>query len=271
MLRPPNLGESLTMSLIRIHVAAPTGTIILDRPEKRNALSRDMLAELSQALDDLHLERRVRAVVLTGAGSAFCAGMDLGEMLDTSRQTDAHTQWHRDSVVYQELLLQMLRFPKPLIAAVNGPAMAGGAGLMLACDIVLAADVATFGLPEPLRGIVAGMVAPLLHFRIGGSQAARLLLTAMTINAEEALRLGLFHELVDADLLWARAAEVAAQCARSAPEALQLTKRMLNETIGEQLTTLLAAGAAASAAARTTEAAAEGLAAFREKRDPTWP
>ena len=173
--------------------------------------------------------------------------------------------------MYHDLLLKMLRFPKPLIASVNGPAMAGGAGLLLACDIVVAAETATFGLPEPLRGIIAGMVSPLLHFRIGGGQAARLLLTAATIDAAESRRIGIFHEVVHPDHLWPRAVEIAAQCARCAPEALLLTKRVLNESIGESLTTHLATGTAASATARTTEAAAEGLAAFMEKREPNWP
>ena len=257
--------------LIRISIHEHAGTIILNRPEKRNALNRAMLGELSQALGDLHQERRVRAVVLTGAGPAFCAGMDLNEMRATSRQEDAHVQWHEDAVQYRDLLELMWRYPKPLIAAVNGPAMAGGAGLLLACDVVIAAETASFGLPEPLRGIIAGMVAPLLQFRIGGGQAARLLLTAITIDAAEALRLGLFHEVVHPDHLWPRAVEIAAQCARCAPEALQLTKRVLNETVAEHLPILLSAGAAASATARTTEAAAEGLAAFIEKREPKWP
>jgi methylglutaconyl-CoA hydratase len=110
-----------------------------------------------------------------------------------------------------------------------------------------------------------------LAFRIGAGHAARLLLTSTLIPAAEALRIGLFHEIVSADLLWPRAVELSKLCARGAPEALQLTKRMLNETIGEHLSTLLAAGAAASATARTTEAAAEGLAAFAEKREPKWP
>jgi enoyl-CoA hydratase/carnithine racemase len=258
------------MSLVKIHLHEHTGTIILNRPDKRNALSRELLADLEQALGDLHLERRVRAVVLTGAGPAFCAGMDLREMLATSQEPDALEQWHRDATVYHDLILTMLRFPKPLIASVNGPALAGGAGLMLACDVVVAAQNATFGLPEPLRGIVAGIVAPLLHWRVGGGQAGRLLMTAMTIDAVEAHRIGLFHEVVHPDLLWPKANELAAQCARCAPEALQLTKRVLNETIGEYLTTMLAAGAGFSATARTTEAAAEGLAAFQEKRDPVW-
>lgn len=259
------------MSFIRINIHQHAGTIILNRPEKRNALTRAMLGELNQALGDLHLERRVRAVVLTGAGPAFCAGMDLQEMLAADREENAHQQWRDDAALYHDLLETMWRFPKPLIAAVNGPALAGGAGLVLGCDIVLAAGEATFGLPEPLRGIVAGIVAPLLAFRLGGGQAARLLMSAATIDAAEAHRIGVFHEIVSADHLWPRAVELAEQCARCAPEALQLTKRMLNEIIAEHLPTLLTAGAAVSATARTTEAAAEGLAAFLEKRPPEWP
>jgi methylglutaconyl-CoA hydratase len=164
----------------------------------------------------------------------------------------------------------MLRFPKPLIAAVNGPAVAGGVGLVLGCDVVVAAADAQIGLPEPRRGIVAGIVAPLLVFRVGASQAANLLLTARMMAAADAHRIGLVHELVGQDLVWARAQEIAGEIAKSAPEALQLTKRLLNETIGEHLSTLLTAGAADSATARTTEAAREGLAAFLEKREPKW-
>jgi methylglutaconyl-CoA hydratase len=229
-----------------------------------------MLEDLAQAFDDLHQEKMVRAVILTGAGTAFCAGMDLGEMQATSEQPDAFSQWHADAMQYRELLDTMLHFPKPIIAAVNGPVVAGGAGLMLASDIVIGTPDAKFGLPEPRRGIVAGMVSPLLVFRIGASQAANLLLTARTIEAAEAHRIGLYHEIVNSDLVWARAQEVAGEIAKTAPEAIQLTKRLLNETIGEHLGTLLTAGAADSATARTTEAAREGLAAFLEKREPKW-
>jgi methylglutaconyl-CoA hydratase len=262
---------SMSQPLVKTKLHEHAGTIILNRPDKRNALSRDLLRELAQAFDDLHQERRVRAVVLTGAGSSFCAGMDLGEMLQTSKEPDPHPRWHDDAVQYRDLLEKMLRFPKPIIAAVNGPAMAGGAGLVLASDIVLGAAEARFGLPEPKRGLVAGVIAPLLVFRIGAGQAASLMLTARSIDGTEAARLGLFHEIVATEKLWARSVEVAAECAESAAEALALSKRMLNETIGEHLVTLLAAGAAVSATARTTEAAAEGVAAFLEKRAPKWP
>ncbi len=115
------------------------------------------------------------------------------------------------------------------------------------------------------------MVAPLLNFRIGGGMAANLLLTGKTIDATEAARLNLFHEVVDEDLVWARANELAGQLSQAAHESVTLTKRMLYETIGEQLTTLLAAGAAANATAKTTEAAVEGVSAFVEKREPQWP
>ena len=248
----------------------PSGTIVLNRPDKRNALSRQMLTDLAQAFDDLHQERKVRAVILTGAGTAFCAGMDLAEMQATSQQPDALAQWHEDAVQYRELLDKLLQFPKPIIAAVNGPVMAGGAGLLLASDIAIAAPEARFGLPEPRRGIVAGMVAPLLAFKIGGSHTANLLLTARTVEASEAYRIGLYHELVSGDLVWARAQEIAGEIAKSAPEAIQLTKKLLNETIGEHVATQLFTGVAASAAARTTDAAREGLAAFLEKREPKW-
>lgn len=255
---------------IQVKKNVPSGTIVLNRPEKRNALTRQMLSDLSQAFTDLHGEKQVRAVILIGSGTVFCAGMDLGEMQAAAALPDAQQQWHDDSLQYQELIEQMLRFPKPIIAAVNGPALAGGAGLLLASDLVLATPAAKFGLPEPKRGIVAGMVSPLIAFRIGGGRAAHLLLRANTIEANEAHQIGIYHELVPDELIWAKAHEIVKEIADSAPEALQLTKRMIYENIGEQLITQLVAGAAVSATARTTEAAAEGLAAFLEKRQPKW-
>lgn len=257
--------------LVQVKIHAPSGTIIINRPEKRNALSRELLQQLEQAFRDLHQERKVRVVILTGAGGAFCSGMDLAEMKATQELENPFQQWHEDALQYREIVELMLRFPKPIIAAVNGPAVAGGAGLVLAADLTVAAPSASFGLPEPRRGVVAGMVSPLLAFRVGAGHAARLLLTAESVTAADAHRMGVYHELTGEDQVWARAHQVAVECARSAPEALQLTKKMLNETIGEHLATLLSAGAAASATARTTEAAQEGLKAFLEKREPQWP
>jgi enoyl-CoA hydratase/carnithine racemase len=257
--------------LVKIHVHEHTGTLILNRPDKRNALTRALIGELTQALDDLRRERRVRAVVLSGAGSAFCAGMDLNEMQAASQDSNSQQIFHEDALAYRDLLEEMLRLPKPIIAAVGGPAVAGGAGLVLASDIVLAAPEAKFGLPEPKRGIVAGLVAPLLAFRLGAGIASYMLLSAQIVSAEDALRRGIYHEILPGDKLWPRAHQLAGEIASCAPEAMLLTKRMLNETIGESLLTQLSAGAAVSATARTTEAAAEGLSAFFEKRDPKFP
>jgi methylglutaconyl-CoA hydratase len=262
----------MSTSVVDIKITGPIGTIVLNRPGRRNALSRAMLEQLAQALGDLHLEKRVRAVVLTGAGSAFCAGMDLNEMQATAALPDHEKQqdWGDTADEYREVVTQMMELPKPIIASVNGPAVAGGAGLVLASDIVVACPAAQFGLPEPRRGIVAGVVAPLLAFRAGGSTAARLLLTSSLFPAEEAYRLGIYHELIDEPRLWARCVQLGEECAAGAPEALQLTKRLLYETIGEQLSTQLSVGAAMSATSRTTEAAQEGLTAFVEKRPPEW-
>jgi methylglutaconyl-CoA hydratase len=255
---------------IQVKVHGCAGTIILNRPDSHNALTRTMLTDVKQALDDLYREKRVRAVILTGAGSAFCTGMDLGERCVTARRDDALTQWGQEAEAYRGVLLAMLELPKPIIAAVNGPAIAGGAGLVLASDIVVGSEPAQFGLPEPRHGVIAGVVSPLLVFRIGAGHAARLLLTSATIPASEAEAIGLYHERVSSEMVWARSVELADECAKGAPEAVQLTKRMLSETMGEHLATQLAAGAAFNAAAHTTLAAAEGRSAFQEGRRPDW-
>ncbi|MCC7083808.1 MAG: enoyl-CoA hydratase/isomerase family protein [Pirellulales bacterium] len=254
--------------LVKVHVHESTGTLILNRPSKRNALTRAFIAELTQAIEDLRCERRVRAVVLAASGPAFCAGMDLQEMQETARLPNAVDLWQEDATAYRDLIESMLRLPKPIIATVGGSAVAGGAGLVLASDIVLGSPEAAFGLPEPRRGIVAGLVAPLLAFRLGAGRAGYLLMSAQLITAEFAQRMGIYHELLPGDQLWPRAHQLAGEIAQCAPEAMLITKRMLNETIGEQLVTQLAAGAAASATARTTDSAAEGLAAFLAKREP---
>lgn len=261
----------MEFSTLQLKIHENVATLILNRPQKHNALSRELLAEIAQALDDLHQENRVGAVILTGSGETFCAGIDLAEIAASKEGDRLQPDWGRDAQQYLDLVLQMLRFPKPIIAAVNGPALASGAGLMLACDLAIGGETASIGFPEPRRGLVAGLVAPLLVFRIGGSHAGYLLMTAESIDAGAAQRIGLLQEIVAGEKLWARANQLATLCTSSAAEALQLTKSMLNETIGEELATLLSAGAAATATARTTEAATEGVKAFLEKRDPKWP
>ena len=261
-------------ALVEVKVTDNVGTVILNRPEHGNTLVRIMVHQLSEAFDDLYREKRVRAIILTGAGEAFCRGTDLEEINDTSQQkaewAESEERWGEDAADYRDLLLRMLEITKPIIAAVNGPVLSSGAGLVMASDIVVASHEGTFGLPDPRRGLVAGVVAPLVCHRLGAGHAARLLLSSTTIDAREAARLGIFHELVASDKVWARAFELARDCAEGAPEALQLTKRLLNETIGEQLETQLTAGAIMQATAFTTAAAQEGIAAFLAQRKPEW-
>lgn len=260
----------MSSDAIQIKVSDQVGTIVLNRPDRRNALTQAMLAGLLETLDDLYYEKRVRAIVLTGKGTAFCSGMDAREMQGAYDLPDVEGRWGEDASLFRDVIVRMLEVTKPIIASVNGPAVAGGAGLVLASDVVLAGHDAQFGLPDPRRGLVAGVVAPLLAFRLGAGQAARLALTSAMVPAAEAHRIGIYHELVEQDRLWARAVDIGQECAAGAPEAVQLTKRLLSDTVGEQLVTQLSAGAAASATAHTTEAAQEGITAFLEKRKPEW-
>lgn len=261
----PNPGS------VQVRVDGPCGTIILKSPERCNALSRAMLDDLQEALDDLHQQPGVRAVLLTGHGAWFSAGTDLKEIADSLEQDDSQHAWFADANQLRSLLTAMLQYPKPIIAAVNGPALGTGLALVAASDLVLAAPQASFGFPEALRGLSAGVGIPLIAFRLGAGQAAHLLLRGHRIDAQEAHRIGLVHQIVAFDLLWAQARQWAEDISHSSSVALAITKRVLNETVGESLLAHLATAAAATATARTTEHADEGVHAFVEKRSPRWP
>lgn len=255
---------------LRVRSDGPSGTIVIDRVTKRNALTRSMLASMHQALDDLHQEHRVRAVILTGAGDTFCAGSDLLEIKNSMQDDDAQTKWFADCMAQKDLVERMLRFPKPIIAAVNGPAAGLGAALVMASDVAIATERAKFGFPETRRGLVAGIATPLLAFRLGSAATADFLMRGELVGSRECLNMGIYRTIVADDLVWAKADAIARELIGTGSEAVSMTKRLLNETVGEQLFTQLSAGAAATATARTTEAAVEGVTAFLEKRDPQW-
>ncbi|MEM9941031.1 MAG: enoyl-CoA hydratase/isomerase family protein [Planctomycetota bacterium] len=255
---------------VQIRNDGPCGTIVLNRPDCRNALSQEMVAMIDQALQDFYAERKIRAIVLTGTGETFCSGTDLYQIQETSEKKNALEVWHEESQAFLSLIEKMLRYPKPIIASVNGWAVGSGVSLMLASDIVIGGRCASILFPEALRGLSAGIATPLLSFRLGTGMASGILYSGKALNSDEACSMGLFHEVVDDDLVWARSFELAHQCAAGARESHQLTKQMINETIGENLYTQLSIGAANMAAARTTDAAKEGVAAFLEKREPVW-
>ncbi len=248
----------------------PSGTIILNRPDRKNALNRGMILELQQAFDDFLQERTVKAVILTAGGDIFSAGSDIQEISDTAQTTDFFQVWHDESRELKTLIETILRFPKPVISGINGPVMGTGLAIMLATDIVVASENAAIAFPESRLGLSSGMTAPLMSFRIGTGVASSVLLSAKSVDASAASGLNLFHETVADDLLWVRCQELAVDCSKGARESHQLTKQMINETIGETMLTQLSIGAANTAAARTTGAAKEGIAAFLEKREPDW-
>ena len=255
---------------VQLRKDKPSGTIIINRPNRRNALSREVIAALKQGLEDLYQERSVRAVILTGSGDTFCAGTDLQEIQISAESPDAISIWDEDAQLFLELIEYMLRYPKPIICGVNGNVIGSGAALVLASDIVIADKQAKLTMPEIRLGLFSGISAALLPHRIGAGHAARIMMTAQPVDADEGLKLGIFHQIVDNELMWARCQEIATQIAAGAQQSQILIKQMLNETVGEDVFTQLSIGAANTATARITDAAIEGVNAFLEKRDPEW-
>jgi enoyl-CoA hydratase/carnithine racemase len=255
---------------VQIRTDKPSGSIIINRPNRRNALSKEMLATIHQGFEDLYQENQVRAVILTGTGSTFCSGTDLYELRELIESPDAEKRMQDDLDVLQSLIEYMLRYPKPIVCGVNGCIAGSGLALMLASDIVIADQGAAVLFPEADRGLFSGLAAALLAFRIGAGSAVRLMLSSKEVVSSEACRLGLFHELVAGDLVWARCQQFITEIAGGARQSQQLIKQMFNETVGEELFTQLRIGAAQTAAARTTDAAKEGICAFLEKRPTEW-
>ena len=255
---------------VQVRKDQPSATIVINRPNCRNALSREMVAALRQVFEDLHQENGVSAVILTGSGPAFCAGTDLRELKETAENKDSLQLHQSDVAAFQDLIEYMLRYTKPIICGVNGWVVGSGAALMLASDIVVADEAAQLLLPEPRLGLFSGATTALLAFRIGTGRTSRMLLSSKPMNAESANAIGLFHETVANELVWARCHEIANQIGSGAHQTHLLAKQMLNQTIGEELFTQLSIGSANTAAARSTEMAIEGVNAFLEKRQPNW-
>jgi methylglutaconyl-CoA hydratase len=242
-------------------------TITLNRPEKRNAISHELIEDLLAALAEVATSN-ARALIVTGAGAAFCSGMDLDELKNLIGRTPQQNQ--EDSEKMALFFRTVYEFPKPTIAAVNGAAVAGGAGLATLCDFTLAAPEAKFGYTEVRIGFVPAIVAAFLLRQVGEKQARELLLMGKIISAEEAFRIGLVNELVPASNLLARAEELAKQLAENSPASLLATKRLLRGLTGDNLEDQLALAARANAAIRTTEDFREGVSSFLEKRKPNW-
>jgi len=257
---------------VRVRKDPPSGTILIDDLVRRNPLSRGVVDQLLQGLEDLRQEPSVRCIIISGVGDVFSSGTDLAELdvTDEQRVFEQSPVWQRDALQIRELYLSCLRHPKLIVAALPGPALGTGAGLAMAADVMLATPQTVWAFPEGSRGLVAGAAIPLVAFRWGAGIAARLCAAGISLSARQALDLGLVLDVVSPDDLWVRAHEIARKVAESSPESVSLAKRVLLETTGEHLEPYLSTGAAAMATARTTAAAREGVKAFLEKRSPDW-
>jgi methylglutaconyl-CoA hydratase len=235
-------------------------TLTLDRPEKRNALSNALIEALHAALDRADLDAEVRVVVLRGAGRDFCAGADLDELLASADHSPADNE--ASALRLGSLFGRMRRLPKPIVAVVQGRALAGGAGLVTACDIAIAADGAHIGYPEIQRGFVPAMVMTLLRRAIGEKVALDLVLTGRLLTAREAVALGLIARTVpDADLERV-AGSLVADLAALSGSALALTKQLFYQLDGRSTDDGVALGARVNAAARQTPDFRAAIAGF---------
>lgn len=250
--------------LYELHGSAAVLTI--NRPERRNALSRALIAELDAAFTRAAKDAAVRAVILTGTGAAFCAGMDLDELRGTLG-AESDMVWH-DAATLSALYEKIYAMPKPTIAAVNGAAVAGGAGLVTVCDLAVAATEAKFGYPEVRRGLVAAMVMPHLLRHVGERAARWMLLTGELIDAADAVRLGLVNLAIAKEALLETALAWADALAEGGPLALAKTKELLHRCSHQAVP--VAELANASAEPRLTEECRGGLTAFFEKKPLPW-
>lgn len=241
-------------------------TVFLNDPERRNPLSPEMVGGLLEALEALEADPGVRVVVLTGKGRAFSAGADLA-FLEKVTELGAEENY-RHSLSLMRLFHRLYTFPKPTVAAVNGPAVAGGAGLALASDLVVMDEEAQMGFTEVRIGFVAALVSVLLTRAVGEKVAKDLLLTGGLLRAEEAKALGLVNRLAAPGKALEEARALAEEVAANAPTSLRLTKELLLALPGMGLEEGFRLAALANAWVRETGDLKEGIRAFFERRKP---
>ena len=251
--------------LVHLERAGGVATVTLDSPANRNALSRALMAGLKESLDAAITDDRVRLIVLTGAGPVFCSGADLKERGGVSEQGRGGGPGGLVTI-----LKQIWYSPKPVIARVNGPARAGGLGLIAACDIAVCVDSATFAFSEVRIGVIPAIISVVILPKLGPTKGMALFLTGDTFDAGEAVRLGLLHAAVPADQLDERIGRYASSILQGAPGSLAGCKRLVREVPGMSIDAAFAFTAALSAEFFTSADAREGMTAFAEKRPPRW-
>ncbi|MEE9278325.1 MAG: enoyl-CoA hydratase-related protein [Dehalococcoidia bacterium] len=250
-----------------VHLAREHGvaTITLDSPHNRNALSRQLLGDLRAHLDAALVDAAARVIVIEATGPAFCAGADLKEA--RSRNEERRSG---DGNIFAEILSDIWQSPKPVVARVQGPARAGGIGLMAACDISVAVESATFGFSEVRIGVAPAIISVVVLPKIGITRGMEYFLTGNVFDARTAAEMGLITSAVPATSLDATVAEYVEALRAGGPHALGACKRLVRDVPGLALGDGFAMASPLSAELFASDEAREGMTAFAEKRQPSW-
>ncbi len=235
-------------------------SLVLNRPEKRNALAAAMVEELLRHLAGAGADPGVRVIALRGRGRDFCAGADLGEI--AASQSQGPEAGLADARRLGEVFLTMRRLPQPVVAVVQGRALGGGCGLATACDLVVAHEDASLGYPEVHLGFVPALVMSILKRKVGDSAAFELLLRGRGITARESASIGLVNQVIPGDRFESTVEEYLAALATRPATAVALTKRLFYGLEGASIEDAIARGAEVNALARFTEDCKRGVASF---------
>jgi len=257
------------MKHLELHFERGVETVTLNRPDVRNAFNDEVIAELTAVFLEIGKREEVRCVVLAGNGPAFCAGADLNWMKRMAGYTREENI--EDASALARLLEVIWRCPQPTIARVHGDAYAGGTGLVAVCDMAVAVDTAVFCLSEVKLGLIPATISPYVIRAMGPRAAHRYFLTAERFGAAEAHRIGFVHEVVKADALDAKVAEMAGALVQAGPHAVKACKRLLHDVAGHDITAgLVRRTVEGIADIRASDEGREGVQSFLGKRKPDW-